>query len=86
MNDDRYTMSGMSGGMSGSTLLMSFLAGAVAGAAVALLTTPKRGSEVREQIRNWASNSKVGDAVHRATTSARRAFDDVVSDVANPDH
>jgi gas vesicle protein len=83
MTEDRY-LSGMSG-MSGSTLLMSFLRGAVAGAAVALLTTPKRGSEMREQIRNWASNSKVGDVVQRATTSARRAFDDVVSDV-NPDH
>jgi len=84
MTDDRY-VTGM--GMSGSTLLMSFLCGAVAGAAVALLTTPKRGSEMREQIRNWASNSKVGEAVQRATTSARRAFDDVVSDVnVNPDH
>ena len=83
MTDDRY-VSGMSGS-TGSTLFMAFLGGALAGAAVALLTTPKRGSEMREQIRNWASNSKVGDAVHRATTSARRAFDDVVSEV-NPDH
>ena len=75
--DDRYSSSGI--------IFMSFLAGAVAGAAVALLTTPKRGSEVREQLKNWASSGKVGEAVHRATTSARRAFDDVVSEV-NPDH
>ena len=79
MNDDRYLSSG------NGTMFMSFLAGALAGAAIALLTTPKRGSEMRDQIRNWASNSKVGEAVGRAATSARRAFDDVVSDV-NPDH
>ena len=84
-SEDRY-MAGMSGmGMSGSTLFMAFLGGAIAGAAVALLTTPKRGSEMREQLRNWAGNSKIGDAVGRATSSARRAFDDVVSEV-NPDH
>ena len=64
---------------------MSFLAGAAAGAAIALLTTPKRGVEVREQIKNWAQSGKVGEAVHRATSSARRAFDDTMSDI-NPDH
>ena len=76
MTDDR---------MSSGSLIASFLVGAAAGAAVALLTTPKRGAEMREQLRNWAQSGRVGEAVHRATTSARRAFDDVVSDV-NPDH
>jgi gas vesicle protein len=77
MTDDRFS--------SGGAIFMTFLAGAVAGAAVALLTTPKRGSEMREQLRNWAGNSKVGEVVQRATTSARRAFDDTLSEV-NPDH
>ena len=77
MTDDRT--------MSGGTIFMAFLAGAAAGAVIALLTTPKRGSEMREQLKTWASSGKVGEAVHRATSSARRAFDDVVSEV-NPDH
>lgn len=78
MTDDRYMSNG-------GSIFMSFLAGAVAGAAVALLTTPKRGVEVREQLKNWASSGKVGEAVHRATAGARRAFDDTISDI-NPDH
>ena len=77
MTDERY--------MSSGAIFMSFLAGAAAGAAVALLTTPKRGSEMREQLRSWANSGRVGEAVQRATTSARRAFDEVVSEV-NPDH
>ena len=76
--DDRYMSSG-------GTIFMSFLAGAVAGAAVALLTTPKRGSEVREQIKNWANSGKVGEVVSRATGAARRAFDETIAEV-NPDH
>ena len=77
MTDDRS--------MSGGTVLISFLAGAAAGAAIALLTTPKRGSEMRQQLKDWAQSNRVGEVVQRATSSARRAFDDVVSEV-NPDH
>ena len=45
MSDDR--------GVSGRTLLVAFLAGAAAGAAVALLTSPKNGREMRETVGSW---------------------------------
>jgi gas vesicle protein len=57
------------------SLLVAFLAGAVAGAVVALLTTPKNGREMRESVADWARRSGVGDAVRRASAGARNAFD-----------
>jgi gas vesicle protein len=57
------------------------IAGAVAGAAITLMFTPKRGTEVRSSIRRYASDSGerltrlvdngrsvAGDAVHRAAS------------------
>jgi len=68
---------------SGAHLLISFLAGAAAGAAVALLTAPQSGSESRGMIRTWARDAQ-GKAVRvpsalkvayeRAAQSAREAF------------
>jgi len=40
-------------GVSGGSLLLAFLAGAAAGAAIALLTSPKNGQEMRESVGSW---------------------------------
>lgn len=60
---------------SGVNLLLAFLAGAAAGAVVALLTTPKSGREMREQVGSWARESGVKDAVSRAVRASRNALD-----------
>jgi gas vesicle protein len=62
-------------GPSGSSLLLAFLAGAAAGAVVALLTSPKSGREMRESVATWARKSGARDAMDRAVRSAREAFD-----------
>ncbi len=67
----------------GAHLLLAFVAGAAAGAAVALLTAPKSGRETREQLRGMASQvgEKAGhlpeairSAYGRAAEAARDAF------------
>jgi len=60
---------------SGGSLLIAFLAGAAAGAVVALLTSPKSGREMRESVASWARRSGVGDAVARAARATREAFE-----------
>ena len=60
---------------SGGGLLVAFLAGAAAGAVVALLTAPKSGREMRETVAAWARSGGVGDAVDRAIRAAREAID-----------
>ena len=62
-------------GGSGINLLLAFLAGAAAGAWVALLTTPKSRREMRESVSSWARKSGVRDAVARAVRASRDAFD-----------
>jgi gas vesicle protein len=62
---------------SGGALLLAFLAGAAAGAVVALLTAPKNGREARESLASWVRRGGPGDAVARATRAARDAFDRV---------
>jgi len=62
-------------GVSGGSLLLAFLAGAAAGAVVALLTSPKSGREMRESVRSWARRSGAGDAVDRAVRVVRDALD-----------
>jgi gas vesicle protein len=68
---------------SGAHLIIAFLAGAAAGAAVALLTAPQAGSETRDTVRGWARDAHgrvekipmaVREAYGRATTAARDAF------------
>lgn len=63
--------------VSGSSLLLAFLAGAAAGAVVALLTAPKTGRETRDSLGSWARSGGPGDAVARAARAARDAFDRV---------
>ena len=62
-------------GSSGGNLLLAFLAGAAAGAVVALLTSPKTGKEMRESLALWLRQSGAGDAVERAVRVARDAVD-----------
>jgi gas vesicle protein len=59
-------------GFTGAQLLVVAAAGAVMGAAVALLLTPKTGAELRSRIKDLAATSKekFGDA----KTAAREAF------------
>lgn len=46
-------------GFSGTHIFIAFLAGAAAGAAVALLTTPTTGSENREKLRHAYDTARV---------------------------
>ncbi len=55
-------------GVSASTVLVSFLAGAALGAGLALLYAPKSGREIREQIGDLAD-----DAVDKIKEYAREA-------------
>ena len=68
---------------SGAHLLIAFLAGAAAGATVALLAAPQSGSATRTSIAGWARDvqSKAGripgavtEAYDRAARSAKEAF------------
>ena len=70
-------------GISGSQMMLAFLAGAVTGAAVALLATPKSGADARQSIRGWATDAqgtagRVPDALRvayaRASVAAKDAF------------
>jgi gas vesicle protein len=63
-------------GVSGGSLLLAFLAGAAAGAVVALLTAPKNGREMRESVGSWVRKSGAKDAVNRAVRAAREALDE----------
>ena len=68
---------------SGAHLLLAFVAGGIAGAAVALLAAPQSGTETRDTIRGLAKNAqgkavKVPDALRRAyadaSDAAKKAF------------
>jgi gas vesicle protein len=69
----------------GSGLLIAFLAGAAAGAAVALLTAPEAGRDARARLRSWARDAqggaeKLSGAVRAAATegvsAAKAAFNE----------
>jgi gas vesicle protein len=61
--------------VSGGSLLFAFLAGAAAGAVVALLTAPKTGRDMRESVESWVRRGGAGEAVDRALRAAREAID-----------
>jgi YtxH-like protein len=48
-------------GLSGTSVVLAFLAGAAVGAVAALLTTPKSGPEMRATIRDWAKSFNDGE-------------------------
>jgi YtxH-like protein len=63
--------------------ILAFLAGAVSGAVVALLTAPRSGSETRARLKHIARGAAgravrvppvLNDAYTRAAEAARRAF------------
>ena len=64
-------------------LILAFLAGAVSGAVVALLTAPRSGRETRDRLRQVAEDavgetarvpSRLNDAYARAARAAQQAF------------
>ena len=66
-------------GFSGGQLVLALLGGAVVGAAVALLTTPKTGAQMRAQIGSTVQSGRdrvrqLPDAVKGAGVAARDAF------------
>jgi gas vesicle protein len=69
----------------GAHLLIAFLAGAAAGAAMALMTAPKAGKETRDTLRVWAKDAQstiervpaaLKEAYDKATVAAKDAFTD----------
>jgi gas vesicle protein len=71
-----------------TSLLLAFLAGAVTGAAVALLTAPQSGRETRKRLKGVARNATrtaaarvpptLHEAYSRAARAARQAFIEVL--------
>ena len=74
-----------------AALFLAFLAGAVAGAAVALLTAPQSGRETRDRLKDLAKDAagkaaRVPPSLHeayaRAAQAAREAFIETLEDRA----
>jgi gas vesicle protein len=70
-----------------ATILLAFLAGAVTGAAVALLTAPQSGRETRSRLKGLARDAvrgaaratpRLNDAYTRAARAARQAFSEAL--------
>ena len=73
----------------GGNVLLAFLTGAVAGAAIALLTAPATGPEARDSLRGWARDaqgratkvpSAVQYAARKATAAAKEAFHEALAE------
>ena len=76
-------------GYSGAHLMLAFIAGAVGGVAVALLTAPQAGGETRESLRGWAGDAQgqatripraVQQAYQRASVAAKEAFTEALKE------
>lgn len=72
----------------GSHLLVAFIGGAAAGAAVAYLTAPKSGREVRAQIGDYAKvgadkSKALPGAVKAAGSAAREAFGETIGEAGD---
>ena len=65
-------------GHSTGTLLLAFAVGAIAGAVVAVLTSPKSGPEMRESLKGLTKDARARRAIERAAQAARGAFDEVL--------
>ena len=70
-----------------TSLVLAFLAGAVAGAAVALLTAPQSGRETRNRLKGQTKNTArsaarvpptVNEVYTRAARAARQAFIEIL--------
>jgi len=64
-------------GHSTGALLLAFAVGAVAGAVVAALISPKSGPEMRESLKGLTRDGRAKRAIERAAQAARGAFDEV---------
>ena len=80
-------------GSSGTQILLAFLAGAAAGAVIALLTAPRSGRETREKLGDITRDMRakatrvpqaVGTAFDRAAKAGREAFRESFSDEPGP--
>jgi|SRR5579885_1824197 gas vesicle protein len=69
-------MVGNERGFSAGAVILSFLAGAAAGAVVALLTAPQTGRESREQLGRYARRTE--EKLREAAGQAGEAIDRVV--------
>ncbi|MBZ5640909.1 MAG: YtxH domain-containing protein [Acidobacteriia bacterium] len=78
----------------GAHLLVAFLAGAAAGAAVAYLTAPGSGRETREQLKGWAGDARAKavrvphafrEAYAKAAEAAKAAFVEALRDSGGAD-
>jgi gas vesicle protein len=72
-------------GFSGTTVALAALGGAVAGAAVALLTAPRSGRETRERMNTFVKDGRekarhLPPAVKAASVAARNAFTEAMHD------
>ena len=63
-------------GCSLGTVGLAFVAGGLAGAAVALLLAPQSGREAREQVRGYARRTE--ERVHELADTATQAMDQAV--------
>jgi gas vesicle protein len=79
-------------GYGGAHLLIAFLAGTVAGAAVAYLTAPGSGRETRESLKGWAGEVRgkavrvphaVREAYVKASEAAKTAFVEALREAAS---
>jgi gas vesicle protein len=62
---------------SGKQLLIAFATGAAAGAAVAYLTTPRTGKEMRATLQTWARDARDKAAtIPHALRAGKEAFAD----------
>jgi gas vesicle protein len=76
-------------GYNGAQILLAFLAGAVVGTTVALLSAPHSGSDTRGAIRGWARDAgaratrlpeALGHAYREATGAAKQAFNKALAE------
>ncbi len=65
----------------GNRILVSFLAGGVVGAGVALLLAPKPGKEVREDIKRFAGDTK--EKVALAIDKGKELYDESRAAITN---
>jgi len=76
-------MSNINNGYTGGQMFMAFLGGALAGAAVAALTTPKSGPETRHMLVDYAGQgkemaSRLPEASRLASKAAKETFSETM--------
>jgi gas vesicle protein len=81
------------GRYSGAHLLIAFLAGTAAGAAVTLLYAPRTGRDTRDRLGGWIRDAQsratrvphaVRVAIDRSIEAAQEAFDEAMKEETQP--